>query len=113
MSPTKLSKLSDPESHRVYVVLATVGNDPFDDVAASSCEVQLESIWEKVQTCKFKNTKESACSILDTILSAPPIELKKFQNDLGKICRTLPTPTPKTPPKTPKWSFSRPFGSFF
>lgn len=102
MTPTKLS---DREPHRV--ILATVDGD---SDAAKRRESQLKSsIWREVQTCQFMNTQESAWSILDTILGVEPIKLQYIQDELDRICTTLPT---QLAPR-PNWSFFSLFASFF
>ena len=90
MTPTKLSV---PESHRV--ILVTVDGD---SDAAKRRESQMKSsIWREVQTCQFMNTQESAWSILDTILAVEPINLQYIQNELDRICTTLPTQSAPRP----------------
>jgi hypothetical protein len=84
MTPTKLLV---PEPHRV--ILATVdGNSSI----AKRRESQLkDTTWREVQTCQFMNTHDSACSILDTILCVDPIKLQDIQDELERVCNTLPT----------------------
>ena len=96
MTPTKLS---DPEHTRVILAMVD-GNS----VIAKLRENQLkDAIWPQVQTCQFKNTQESAWSMLDTILGAEPIKLQCIQDELERICNTLPTQFgPRT---SSSWSF--------
>ena len=83
MTPTKLHY----PDHRV--ILATVdGNSPM----AIRRENELKAtVWREVKTCRFMNTKDSAWSIVDTILGVNPIKLQYIQDELDKICTTLPT----------------------
>jgi hypothetical protein len=103
MTPTKLSV---PGLQRV--ILVTVDGD---SDAAKRRESQLKSsIWRGVQTCQFMNTQESAWTILDTILEVDPINLQYIQDELDRICTTLPTKFASKPNRS---FFSTLFGSFF
>ena len=88
MTPTKLSV---PEPHRVILVTVDGGSE-----AAKLRESQMKSsIWREVQTCQFMNTHDSAWSILDTILGVDPVNLQYIQDELDRICNTLPTSSSK------------------
>ena len=87
------TKLRDPEPHRV--ILTTVDGD---SSSAKRREYQLKNtVWREVQTCRFINTRDSAWSILDTILKMGPIKLQCIQDELDRICTTLPTRTQLAP----------------
>ena len=101
MTPTKLP---DREPH--CVILATVDED---SLRAKSCDSQLKDTIRKVQTCQFMNTQDSAWSILDTILSVNPTELKYIQDELDRICNTLLTQSASKPNR----SFFSEFFSLF
>ena len=84
MTPTKL-----PDREPPCVILATVDGD---SLIAKHRESQLkDTIWREVQTCQFMNTQDSAWSILDAILSVNPTDLQYIQDELDRICATLPT----------------------
>ena len=84
MTPTKL-----PDREPPRVTLAMVDGNSF---TAKRRESQLKNtIWREVRTCKFLNTQNSAWSTLDTILGVEPIELQYIQDELDRICATLPT----------------------
>ena len=88
------TKLRDPELH---VILTTVDGE---SSSAKRRESQLkDTSWREVQTCRFMNTQDSAGSILDTILDIGPINLKLqyIQEELDRICTTLPTRTQLAP----------------
>ena len=86
------TKLRDPELH---VILTTVDGD---SSSAKRRESQLkDTSWREVRTCQFMNTQDSAGSILDTILDIGPIELQYIQDELDRICTTLPTRTQLAP----------------
>ena len=93
MTPMKLSE-SDPEI-ALRVILATVdGNGS----KAKLRENQLkDTTWQKLKTQQFTNTKDSAWSIVDTILgiSHTGIKLCYIQDELDKICDSLPKHFPK------------------
>ena len=93
MTPMKL--LSDPEI-APRVVLATVDGN---GLKAEHREKQLkDTAWLKVQnTLQFTNTKDSAWSIVDTILGISPTGIKMcyIRDELDKICESLPTHFPK------------------
>ena len=100
MTPTKLL---DPEPPRI--VLAMVDGNSF---TAKRRESQLkDTIWREVRTCQFMNTQDSAWSILDTILDVDPIKLQYIQNELERICNTLPT---QFAPRPSRSFFSSLFG---
>ena len=83
-------KLRDPEPHRV--ILATLDGD---SLTAKHRESQLKdtsTIWRDVRTHQFVNTRDSAWSILDTILNIDPIKLQYIQDEL-MVCTTLRTRT--------------------
>ena len=87
-------KLSDPEI-APRVILATVDGNGLN---AKRRENQLKNTaWRKVRTRQFTNTKDSAWSIVDTILGIPPtgIKLSYIQDELDKICDSLPKHFPK------------------
>jgi hypothetical protein len=87
MTPTKLPKLSNPEPPRIILAMVD-GNS----VTAKRRESQLkDTIWREVRTCQFMNTHDSAWSILDTILGVDPVKLQYIQDELDRICNTLPT----------------------
>ena len=82
-------KLSDPEI-APRVILATVDGNGLN---AKRRENQLKNTaWRKVRTRQFTNTKDSAWSIVDTILGIPPtgIKLSYIQDELDKIYDSLP-----------------------
>ena len=83
MTPTKLPVRKPPR-----ITLAMVGVNPTNQ----SLESQLKNtIWRELRTCKFLNTQDSAWSILDTILGVEPVKLPYIQDELDRICKTLPT----------------------
>lgn len=85
-------KLSDPEI-APRVILATVDGN---GLMAKHRENQLkDTTWRKMQTRQFTNTKDSAWSIVDTILGTSPIKLCYIQDQLDTICATFPFPIPK------------------
>ena len=86
------------------VIVATVdGNSS----KAKPRESRLKDIiWPGMQVYQFTNTKDSAWSIIDTILCVDPIKLQYLQDELGRICTTLPT---QSAPRS-NWSF---FSSLF
>lgn len=87
-------KLSDPEI-APRVILATVDGD---GSMAKRRENQLkDTTWQNVQIRQFTNTKDSAWNIVDTILGIPPtgIKLSCIQDELDKICDSLPKHFPK------------------
>ena len=89
------------------VIVATVGEN---SSKAKRRESQLKNtIWREMQICQFMNTKDSAWSILDTILRVNPIKLQYLQDELGRICTTLPT---QSAPRSNRSFFSSLFGSF-
>ena len=88
MTPTKLS---DPEIAS-RVILATVDGN---GLMAKHRENQVKDTWRKVQTRQFTNTKDSAWSIVDTILNISPIKLSDIQDELETICNSLPKHFPK------------------
>ena len=49
-----------------------------------------DTTWVEMQTREFTNTKDSAWSIVDTILGTSPIELCYIQDELDTICATCP-----------------------
>lgn len=98
MTPTKLPDRKPPR-----VILAMVDGN---SVAVERLKSRLDTIWPKVPTCQFKDTQDSAWSIVDRILSADPLKLQYIQDELGGICNTLPT---QFAPKA-NWSF---FSSLF
>jgi hypothetical protein len=110
MTPTK-SRHGDPESR---LILATVDHHASDgDSFSANCrESQLkDTIWREVQTRRFMNTQDSAWSILDTILDIDPIKLPYFQDELQRICTTLPVPTlAQFAPRSNRSYFSSLFG---
>ena len=82
-------KLSDPEI-APRVILATVEGNGFKE---KHRENQLKiTAWRKVKTLQFTNTKDSAWSIVDTILGISPtgIEMCYIQDELDKIYDSLP-----------------------
>ena len=86
-----VTKLLDPKPRRV--ILTTVEGDTF---SAKRRESQLKkTIWREVQTCRFVNTQDStrAWSILDI----DPIKPQYIQDELDRICTTLPSRTTRTP----------------
>ena len=84
MTPTKL-----PDREPPRITLAMVDGNGF---TAQHRESQLKNtIWREVRTRKFLNTQDSAWSILDTILGVEPVKLQYIQDELDKICKTLPT----------------------
>ena len=89
-------KLSDPELEIASrVILATVDGN---GLMAKRRENQLKDTnWLKVRTREFTNTKDSAWSIVDTILGKleSPIKLCDIQDELDKICASLPKDFPK------------------
>ena len=92
MSPMKL--LSSPEIAS-RVKLATVGES---DLKAKRRDNQLKNTsWWMVRTLQFTNTKDSAWSIVDTILGISPtgIKLCYIQDELDKIYDSLPKHFPK------------------
>ena len=84
MGPTKLLV---PEPHRV--ILATV--DGNSSIAKRRGSQLKDNVWRELQTRQFMNTQDSAWSILDTILGVYPIKLQLIQDELERICTTLPT----------------------
>ena len=102
MTPTKLSV---PEPHRVILVTVDGGSE-----VAKLRESQMKSsIWREVQTCQFMNTHDSAWSILDTILGVDPVNLQYIQDELDRICNTLPK---QSAPRPQRSFFSILFGFF-
>ena len=81
-------KLSHPEIAR-RVILATV------DGNGSITNRPIDTAWRNVQTRQFTNTNDSAWSIIDTILGVSPIKLCDIQDELDKICDSLPKRFPK------------------
>jgi hypothetical protein len=80
-------KLSDPEI-APRVILATV--DGNGSIARRLNNQLKDTTWQNVQTQQFTNTKDSAWSIIDTILRISPIKLCYIQDELDKICDSLP-----------------------
>ena len=84
MTPTKL-----PDREPPRITLAMVDGNGF---TAQHRESQLKNtIWREVRTRKFLNTQDSAGCILDTILGVEPVKLQYIQDELDRICKTLPT----------------------
>ena len=86
-------KLSDPEI-APRVILAMVDGDGLMTKNRDQLKDSDTTTWG-VQTRQFTNTKDSAWSIVDTILGIPPIELCYIQDELDTICATLPKQFPK------------------
>ena len=82
MTPKKL--LEPPR-----VIVATVGGN--SSKAKRRERQPKDSIWPEMQIYQFMNTKDSAWSILNTILRVDPIKLQYIQDELDRICTTLPT----------------------
>ena len=92
----------------------------WDDIPSSSVtnaehrEEELKAVkWKEMvnggsQTCRFMNTKESAWSIIDTVLRISPMQLHVIQRDLKRVCSQLSETT--TPPKRRKGFFAVLFG---
>ena len=108
--PSKGKQMMTPTAPNLEpprVIVATVGEN---SSKAKRRESQLKNtIWREMQICQFMNTKDSAWSILDTILRVNPIKLQYLQDELGRICTTLPT---QSAPKSNRSFFSSLFGSF-
>ena len=76
-------KLSDHPEIAPRVILATVDGN---GLMAKLRENQLkDTTWRKMQTRQFTNTKDSAWSIVDTILGTSPIKLCFIQDQLDTI----------------------------
>ena len=85
-------KLSDPEIAPRVIVATVDGNG----LMAKRREKQLkDTTWRNMQTRQFTNTKDSAWSIIDTILGIPPIKLCYIRDELDTICDLLPKQFPK------------------
>jgi hypothetical protein len=87
-------KLSHPEI-APRVILATVDGS---SSMAKHREKQLkDTTWRKLKTQQFTNTEDSVWSIVDTILGISPtgIKLSYIQDELDKICASLPKHLPK------------------
>ena len=91
--------LLDP--HRV--VLAMVDGD--SNIAKRRESKLKDTISRELRTCQFMNTKDSAWSILDTILGVDPIGLQYIQDELDRICTKL-----SRQPKQNRSVFSSLFG---
>ena len=86
-------KLSNPEI-APRVILATVDEN---GLKAKRRENQLKNTRRKLKIQQFTNTKDSAWSIVDNILGISPtgIKLSYIQDELDKICDSLPNHFPK------------------
>ena len=82
-------KLLDPKPHGV--ILATLDGDSFTAKRRES--LLKDTIWRDVWTHQFVNTRDSAWSVLDTILNINPIKLQYIQDKLDRVCITLRTRT--------------------
>ena len=87
-------KLSYPEI-APRVILATVDGE--NSMARRREDHLKDTTWQEVQIRQFTNTKDFAWSIVDTILGISPIKLCYIQDELDKICDSLPKhfPEPK------------------
>ena len=86
-------KLSDPEI-APRVILAVVDEDGL--MAKNRDQLKdLDTTTWGVQTRQFTNTNDSAWSIIDSILGISPIKLCDIQDELDKICDSLPKHFPK------------------
>ena len=93
MTPMKL--LSDPDGEIApRVILGTVDGNGEE---AKRRQKQLKSSWKVKNTLQFTNTKDSAWSIVDTILGISPTGIKMcyIQDELDKIYDSLPKHFPK------------------
>ena len=82
-------RLNEPESLR-RVVLTTLGRE------GSNLETRLKDITGKrVQIQRFTNSKESAWSIVDTILAMGSIQVGTIHGELARISDQLQKPAPK------------------
>ena len=81
-------KLSDPEI-APHVILATV--DVIGSMAIHRENQLKNTTWRKLKTRQFTNTKDSAWSIVDTILGMSPtgIKLLYIQDNLDRIRESL------------------------
>ena len=84
MTPTKVPDFEPPR-----VILAMV--DGKSNIAKRRESKLKDTIWREMRICQFMNTQDSAWSILDNILRVNPIKLQDIQNELDRICTTLPT----------------------
>ena len=87
-------RLSNPEI-APRVILATAGGNGLE---AKRREKQLKnSNWREVKIQQFTNTKDSAWSIVDSILGISPtgIQLSYIQDELDKIYDSLSNHFPK------------------
>lgn len=83
-------RLNEPESLR-RVVLTTLGRE------GSNLETRLKHITDskRMQTRRFTNSKESAWSIVDTILAMGSIQVGTIHGELARISDQLQKPAPK------------------
>jgi hypothetical protein len=88
-------KLSNPENCKIAprVILATV--DGNSSMAKLREKQLMDTTWRNVQTQRFTNTKDSAWSIVDTILDTYPTKLCYIQDELDRICDSLLKRSPK------------------
>ena len=98
MTPTKLPDRKPPR-----ITLAIIGGN-------STKKSQLKNAnGRELGTYEFLNTKDSAWGILDTILGVEPVKLQYIQDELDKICKTLPT---RSAPKSRRCFLDRLRGFF-
>ena len=87
----KLSNLKYCEIVPRFILAMVDGNSSM----AKLREKQLmDATWRNVQTQQFTNTKDSAWSIVDTILHISPTKLCYIQDELDRICDSLPKQFP-------------------
>ena len=87
-------KLSDPEIASRVILASVDGNGSKAELRKNQLK---DTTWRNVKTRQFANTRDSAWSIVDTILGIPPtgIKLCYIQDELNKICDSLPKHFPK------------------
>lgn len=87
MTPMKLSNPENCEIVPRFILAKVDGNGSM----AKLREKQLmDTTWRNMQTQQFTNTKDSAWSIVDTILNISPTKLCYIQDELDRICDSLP-----------------------
>ena len=87
-------KLSNPKNCEIVprFIFATVdGNGSMAKVREKQF---MDATWRNIKTQRFTNTKDSAWSIVDTILHITPTKLCYIQDELDRICDSLPKQFP-------------------
>ena len=89
------TKLSNPNNREIvprFILATTDGNSSI----AKDREKKLIDATRNVKTQPFTNSKDSAWSIVDSILHMSPTKLGYIQEELDGICDSLPKRIRKT-----------------